>query len=53
MAKAGLDIPMNKMNIHFNTSYQHGLTDLSDEPILDIRTKPYALNFGVGLSYKF
>lgn len=53
IAKAGLDIPMDKLNIRLNTSYQHGLTDLSDEPILNIRTKPYALNFSAGLSYKF
>lgn len=53
MAKAGLKIPIEKFAIHLNGQFQHGLNDLTDEPILDIRTRRYALGLGAGLSYQF
>ena len=53
MAKAGFEIPIQDFKLSFFGSFQHGLNDLSDEPILDIRTRRYALGLGTGLAYVF
>ena len=53
MTKAELKIPIQNWAINFNGQFQHGLNDLSDEPILNIRTKRYAFGLGAGLSYQF
>ncbi len=53
MAKAGFEIPIQDFKLSFFGSFQHGLNDLSDVPILDIRTRRYALGLGTGLAYVF
>ncbi len=53
MGKAEMKIPIQNWAIKFNGQFQHGLNDLSDEPILNIQTKRYAIGLGAGVSYTF
>ncbi|MDQ3140902.1 MAG: PorT family protein [Bacteroidota bacterium] len=53
MAKAGIQIPLGRINLNLNGQFQQGLNDLSDEPILDIKTKRYAFGAGAGISLAF
>lgn len=53
MGKAEMKIPIQNWAIKFNGQFQHGLNDLSDEPILNIQTRRYAIGLGAGVSYTF
>ena len=53
MGKAEMKIPVQNWAIKFNGQFQHGLNDLSDEPILNIQTRRYAIGLGAGVSYTF
>ena len=48
-----MKIPIQNCAIKFNGQFQHGLNDLSDEPILNIQTRRYAIGLGAGVSYTF
>lgn len=42
-----------KVNMNLGVQYLHGFTDLTSEPILDIRTRRSALSSTLGVQYKF
>ena len=48
---AGLTIPAGKANIDLGMRYQHSLTDLLDNPIIDVRLRNYGLSFGAGVRF--
>ncbi|MBK9270345.1 MAG: PorT family protein [Saprospiraceae bacterium] len=50
----GLDIGLNShLNLELSAQYMHGFTDLTEEPIVDIRTKRRAGAITAGLKYQF
>ncbi|MBK7811006.1 MAG: PorT family protein [Saprospiraceae bacterium] len=50
----GLDIGLNEyLNLELGAQYMHGFTDLTEEPIVDIRTKRRAGAVTAGLKYQF
>ncbi|MBK8405628.1 MAG: PorT family protein [Saprospiraceae bacterium] len=51
---AGIKWKLNEsMRMSLGTQYLHGFTDLTNEPILDIRTSRNALSAQLGLQYQF
>lgn len=50
---AGVEWHTNTGKFFVDASLQHGLTDLMNEPVLDLRVKNQALSLGVGYAVKF
>ena len=53
MSKVGIKIPLNNSALQFSAYYQHGLNDLTDEPILDVRTRRFAYGLSGTYVYSF
>jgi hypothetical protein len=54
-AKAGIGIEqqLGQGALSFNAAYMHSLTNVLDNPIIDVRIKPYSLQLGFGYTYNF
>ncbi|MDX1686323.1 MAG: porin family protein [Saprospiraceae bacterium] len=50
---AGMSIPAGQVTFDLGVRYQHSITDLLDDPIIDIRLRNYGVSFGAGVKYKF
>jgi hypothetical protein len=48
---AGVTIPAGAASIDLGMRYQHSITDMLDNPIIDVRLRNYGLSFGAGIKF--
>lgn len=51
MIGAGVTIPAGRAAFDIGMRYQHSLTDLLDDPIIDVRLRNYGFSFGAGVRF--
>lgn len=47
----GISVPVGAATLDLGMRYQHSLTDLLDDPIVDVRLRNYGFSFGAGLRF--
>ena len=47
----GISIPAGNANIDLGMRYQHSITDILDDPIIDVRLRNYGFTFGAGVRF--
>lgn len=50
---AGVHIPAGKVDFDLGVRYQHSISDLLNDPIIDVRIRNYGISIGAGMKYNF
>lgn len=49
----GISVPLNSISqLHLGARYQHSISDLLDDPIIDVRGRNYGFSFQTGVSFR-